>query len=35
VANALSIAVDPIPAFAAWRWAQWCPLRHSFAVYGK
>ena len=34
-ANALSIAVNPIPAFAAWRCAQWWPLMHSFALYGK
>ena len=34
-ANPLSKAVNPIPAFAAWRLAHSLPLRHSLALYGK
>ena len=32
VANALSSGVNPIPALAAWCWAQWLPLMHSLAL---
>src|ERR1035437_3090018 len=29
VANALSSGVNPIPALAAWHWAQWLPLKQA------
>jgi hypothetical protein len=28
----LSSGVNPIPAFSAWRCAQWLPLMHNLAV---
>ena len=34
-ANPLSNGSNAMPALAAWRCAQWLPLMHSLALYGK